>query len=94
MKSQNLGLSGPNPELTLGRTLFYCWFEIISNIKFPSFSSHGSCLGQPKVKMVIPGERKAIGNNAMKVGMSKSSSGNSEQASQVALVKSNNPSSL
>lgn len=77
-KSESLGISGSNPESILGRTLFYCWLETVTKIKFPSFSSHGSCMGQPKVKMVILGERKGIGNNAMEVGMSTSSSGNSE----------------
>lgn len=45
VKSQSLGISGPNPELALGGIHFYCWFETITEIKVPIVSGHGSYLG-------------------------------------------------
>lgn len=64
MKSQSLGRSGPNPEFTLGGILFYCWFETITKLMFPTFSSHRSRLGFVlfKVRIVMVKERKRRNN--------------------------------
>lgn len=88
-KSENLGISEPNPEGASGGILFYYWSETITEIASHIFQSRGPFgVDLVKVKMVTVGERKGPGNNAMGMGVRKSGSGNREQASQVALVHS------